>query len=149
MSYKVYKLTSPIGRVYVGVTRQEPETRWKNGFAYRANPELFEDIVSYGWNNFIKEILYEVEDRETAYDLERQTILNYPDGYNHCRVDQNKENSHCHDEAKPVVCIETGITYPSIKEAARQTGLNKCKISKVCRGIKYTMTGGYHWKFAE
>ena len=37
-------------------------------------------------------------------------------------------------------------TYPSIREAVRQTGLDHSAISKVCRGkIKYT--GGFIWSY--
>ena len=46
--------------------------------------------------------------------------------------------------SKPVVCIETGIEYPSMQEAGRATGTARCNISKVIRGITET-AGGYHW----
>lgn len=45
----------------------------------------------------------------------------------------------------PVECIETGIIYPSIMEARRQTGLRN--ISECCRGNRHT-AGGFHWKYA-
>ena len=50
---------------------------------------------------------------------------------------------------KKIVCIETGIIYDSIAEAARQLGINnKQGISQVAKGIKRTC-GGYHWKYYE
>ena len=49
---------------------------------------------------------------------------------------------------KKVCCIETGIIYPSIREAARQTGIPNNNISKACRGILKT-AGGYHWEFVD
>lgn len=45
----------------------------------------------------------------------------------------------------PVLCIETGIVYPSIREAYRQTGAKN--IYMCCSGIRHT-AGGYHWKYA-
>lgn len=37
--------------------------------------------------------------------------------------------------------------YPSIREASRQTGINRCNIASCCRGYKYKSAGGYVWSF--
>lgn len=50
--------------------------------------------------------------------------------------------------SRKVTCIETGVVYASIKEAAMDTGANATNISKVCRGI-YTSTGGLRWSYSE
>lgn len=47
---------------------------------------------------------------------------------------------------KPVICIETGVAYKSMHEAARQTGLNHRSISKCCNGLIRTYKG-QHWMF--
>lgn len=47
-----------------------------------------------------------------------------------------------------VICEETGISYQGIKEASRQTGIDKSSISRCCRG-KQTKAGGFHWRYAE
>lgn len=47
---------------------------------------------------------------------------------------------------KRVLCVETGVIYPSISEAAGQTGLAASNISNCCNG-KLKTTGGFHWKF--
>lgn len=49
---------------------------------------------------------------------------------------------------KAVVCVETNDIYESIREASRQTGINKCSIAECCRGTQKT-AGGYHWKFKK
>lgn len=49
-------------------------------------------------------------------------------------------------ESKPVICINTGIIYPSIGEASRILNLQKSKISLVCNSKRKT-TGGYKFKF--
>ena len=49
---------------------------------------------------------------------------------------------------KSVICVETGLKYPSISQAARETGLNKTHISDACRGT-LKKTGGFHWEFAR
>ncbi len=43
-------------------------------------------------------------------------------------------------------CIETGVIYPSISEAKRQTGASH--ISEVCSGKQKT-SGGYHWRYCD
>lgn len=49
---------------------------------------------------------------------------------------------------KPVECIETGVIYTSVSEAARQCGLWQQNISKVLNGQMKT-TGGLHWGYAK
>ena len=49
---------------------------------------------------------------------------------------------------KKVMCIESGIIYESIKDAANNTKANYSEIGKCCKSQKYT-TGGYHWKYME
>lgn len=50
--------------------------------------------------------------------------------------------------SKGVVCVETGIVYPSTREAERQTGANHSGITKCCKGIRQ-ICGGYHWRYAN
>lgn len=50
--------------------------------------------------------------------------------------------------AIPVVCVETGKTYQSIREASKAAGVNVCSISLCARG-KAKSAGGLHWKFQE
>lgn len=45
----------------------------------------------------------------------------------------------------PVICVETGVVYPSIMEAFRQTKARN--IIEVCKGHRHT-SGGFHWKYA-
>ncbi len=50
---------------------------------------------------------------------------------------------------KPVRCIETGIEYLGIRDAERQTGINRCSIKDCCRKRQNHKTaGGYHWEYA-
>lgn len=48
---------------------------------------------------------------------------------------------------KPVVCVESGIVYGSIKEAANRTGALRGNIS-LCLAGKRSTAGGYHWRYA-
>lgn len=53
------------------------------------------------------------------------------------------------DLSVSVVCLETGVVYPSAREASRQSGIDQRNISKCING-KRKSAGGYHWaKFIE
>lgn len=75
--YCVYRHTSPIGKVYIGVTSITPERRWENGHGYKYNTHFWNAIVKYGWDNFSHEILYAGLTREQAFSLEKELIYQY------------------------------------------------------------------------
>lgn len=53
------------------------------------------------------------------------------------------------DDKKQVLCVETGIVYESINDAARALECSKKLISNCCRKIPhYNTAKGYHWEFA-
>lgn len=62
------------------------------------------------------------------------------------RISETQRNRK--DCSKPVMCIETGIVYPSINEASRQTGADRNTIADVCKG-KLKTARGYHWKYKD
>lgn len=49
---------------------------------------------------------------------------------------------------KPVRCIETRISYPSVTQAAKDTGAATSNICKACNE-KHRTSGGYHWEYVE
>lgn len=49
---------------------------------------------------------------------------------------------------RSVRCVETGVVFPSIKEAAAVYGVTQKHIYTVCIGEKLT-AGGVHWEYAE
>lgn len=76
-NYKVYKHTSPSGKVYIGITLQDPELRWQNGRGYKHNQYFYNAINKYGWDNFEHEILYEGLSQEEAENTEIKLIKEY------------------------------------------------------------------------
>lgn len=65
---------------YVGITKQKPERRWKNGQGYysKNNQTYFwKAIKKYGWNNFDHKILEDNLSFEQAKDKERYYIKLY------------------------------------------------------------------------
>ncbi len=47
-----------------------------------------------------------------------------------------------------VICVENGMKFESISEAASWCGGRSENISRACRGIKLT-SSGFHWKYAD
>lgn len=47
---------------------------------------------------------------------------------------------------KPVVCVETGVVFSSVKEAADFYGIHTTNISGACK-LKKEFCHGFHWKF--
>lgn len=240
--YSVYIHTNKAnGMKYVGITSQNVETRWLNGYGYYKQPHFFNAIKKYGWCGFTHEVVASGLTLEEAGRLEAELIRKYDTtnnerGYNksvggECgaigvekterqrteaskrlkalwedesfresrrqktieinkresvrekrsesnrtrivseetkrKMSENrrgkgtgpfteehkakiKENHAGGAEKVPVVCVETGKTYPSIADAARDVGVKKHGISACCRKVPhYNTAGGYHWRFAE
>lgn len=76
-NFIVYKHTCPNGKVYIGITMQNPKKRWGSGMGYQQNAHFFRAIVKYGWDNIKHEILYEGLSEEEAYKTERRLIKEY------------------------------------------------------------------------
>ena len=76
-NYYVYKHTSPSGKVYIGISCQEPNRRWENGRAYTFNPHFTNAIKKYGWDCFDHEIIESKLTREEANNLEIYYIEQY------------------------------------------------------------------------
>lgn len=75
--YIVYKHTSPSGKVYIGITKQNPNRRWKSGHGYKQNKYFYNAILKYGWKNIKHEILYSNLTLEEACIKEKELISFY------------------------------------------------------------------------
>ena len=85
--YSVYIHEFPNGKVYVGMTAQEPSTRWSGGHGYKGQPQVWQAIVEYGWNNIRHRIIETGLTKPEAEELEKVLIkihrANDPEyGYN-------------------------------------------------------------------
>lgn len=67
------------GKIYVGITCMNPETRWAKGDGYRKNKEFNDDIQKHGWDNFEHVILHNDLDIKTAKNKEKFYINQYKD----------------------------------------------------------------------
>lgn len=77
--YTVYKHQNKInGKVYIGITTQEPEKRWgNNGVNYKTSPYFYSAIKKYGWDNFDHDILFENLTHDEACRKEQELIKHY------------------------------------------------------------------------
>jgi len=64
---------------------------------------------------------------------------------------RNERNSKSHINhsffSKQILCVETGVIYPSINEINRKLGYNQGCICECCSGKRKTAYG-YHWQYA-
>lgn len=178
--YTVYKHTSPNGKVYIGITSQNPIKRWQNGHGYRNQPIFYNAILKYGWDNFKHEILYSDLTKEEAEIKEIELIGTYQSnchdhGYNldnggnsigkmseetkqkisasekgkivsiKSREKMRKAAKH---KCKPLLCVETGMVFDSLRMASQITKIPSGNITHAAHGRR-RKAGGYHWRFIE
>lgn len=171
-NYKVYKFTTPSNKVYIGVTRQSAERRWRKGRAYKTNSYLTYAINKYGWDNITKEILFNNLSYDEASQKEKELIKLYKSdqrefGYNidHGGIANSREVSD--ETRKKLRDINIGVnkgfkspvakkvyqydlqgnfikTWYSMSDARRATGIEG--IDSCCRG-EYTTAGEYIWLY--
>lgn len=77
--YFVYKHTCPNGKVYIGITGQNPSRRWRSsGEGYKHKQVLFyRAVLKYGWDNICHEILFAGLTKEQAEAKEIELIAAY------------------------------------------------------------------------
>jgi group I intron endonuclease len=228
-NYTLYRHISPTGKVYIGITRLDPNARWRNGHGYVNNKHFFNAIMKHGWDNFTHDILAHDLTKDEACAAEQEAIAFYRSndpkyGYNnttggehttlspesrrrmsearsgerHFNYGKNFDAEHrrklseshrgeknpnwgkpMSDEQKqkisaanrgrhrdsdacrrmsevkrtkatPVLCVETGVVYTCLTEAAEAVGTYKSSISNCCnRRPHYNTAGGFHWRWAS
>lgn len=164
-TYCVYKHTNKFnGKVYIGITSQRPEKRWKNGYGYEGNEYFYRAIQKYGWNEgFEHEVIVDGLTKESACSIEIELIKAYDStnsdkGYNFssggdcgnagCSRSEEWVDKMSAALRKPVICIESSIVYQSVKHAEQQTGVRASSIGAACRGdYGHKTAGGLHWCF--
>lgn len=146
MEYKIYKLTSPEGKVYIGLTKMSLSRRWSAGSGYRRNVRLFADILTYGWINFTHEIIAIAANKEDGLLLEAKYIAEYDSanpekGYN---GHSNKSTVRRSALRLPKYeCVETNKQYYTQQEIADEVGVTRSRVSQcitsgeTLRGLRY------------
>ena len=150
-NYCVYKHTSPSGKVYIGITSDEPTKRWgSNGINYRSQ-NFWNAIQKYGWDNIKHEILEKDLCEEKALELEKHYISKYKSnnpkyGYNHTPGGDiinltNKKVGQYKDDTLINV-------FPSAAYINEYLGYkSKSTVSKWCTDNKKHF--GYYWRYID
>lgn len=84
-NYRVYIHIFPNNKVYVGITCQKVERRWRSGTGYMSKnqkgeytqPLIARAILKYGWDNICHKILYENLSKKEAESKEKELIAIY------------------------------------------------------------------------
>lgn len=76
--WSIYKHTFPNGKCYIGLTKQDPAIRFKNGYGYETCPLMWNAIQKYGWESIETTWLHtNIDDLAVAAYLEREAIKQY------------------------------------------------------------------------
>lgn len=166
MSYCVYRHTCPNGKVYIGITCQNPLRRWREGKGYAHNEYFFNAILKYGWDNITHEILYSDLDEDEACQKEIELINKHKSnqrefGYNFCNggsVNRFPEeyriklsvrySGEGNPRARRVENIDTGEVFDTLMTAAQSVCGTKTGIARVCKGRNRTHKG-YGWRYCD
>ena len=174
--YVVYAHRNKInGKIYIGITCQKLNVRWgHNGRAYIRDHQPFGNAIEkYGWDNFEHIIIKHGITKQEAciYEIELIAALKTQDrkyGYNissggdiislGCRrTEEQKDKVRGGNNimATPVIRINDGKTFQTIKEAAKSVGLSPSSVRDCCLG--YARYSGFeknsktpiNWMFLE
>lgn len=176
-NYIVYKHVAPNGKIYIGQTCQTTSNRYRHdGTGYKNCTHFYAAIQKYGWDNFEHCVISEGLTKAEADWVEKYLIRYYNSdnkehGYNMTiggdnnfegkpswnkgrawteeeRKKLSEVSLNRYDISKQVLCVETGIIYPSAAEAGRVLGICSGHISS-CRAGRRETCGGYHWKYVS
>lgn len=141
--YRHYILINNIEVSYIGLTTQDIENRWLDGWGYlNGQKTVFgEAIVKYGWDNFQHEIIVEVscqtkEELDEVLDsLEKKYIELYDsfhNGFNSTTGGKKdfvmkKKNDV---DVRKIICLTTGEVFNSIYAAAKTYNIDKRSIAR-------------------
>lgn len=149
--------------IYIGVNNTDINTKRDNVFIMEQYKLLkLENSFAVKFPELAKEwhptLNGNLMPENVSYGSNQKVWWLCPNGHSYkMSLKSRSRNCICHKCAKEransklhiaCTCVETGVTYPSFKEAAKQTGIDVGSIPLCCKGIRIT-AGGYHWKYAD
>ena len=161
-TYCVYKHTSPSGKVYIGITKQTPNGRWKNGFGYESSPHFWNAIQKYGWDSFEHEVVFDGLSEDHACLLEQDLIEKYKAtdrryGYN--QKSGGEKGSQLNDEVRQRMSENKKKYYLEHPEARENISLRvkgfkhsdeaRIKMSIAAKNRHYKLTDEWKQKIGD
>lgn len=131
--YCVYSHTNKVnGKIYIGLTRLNPEARWKNGNGYKKGSHFRNAIDKYGWDSFEHKIIKSNLTKSEASYWEKYYISFYNSTDRHCGYNTSsggEHGGHAHtDEAKKKIA-QNG--YHEGMKGKKHSDSTKVKMSQV------------------
>lgn len=139
-NYIVYMHINKINdKKYIGITRQTPRKRWKNGYGYGVGCYFRNAIDKYGWDNFEHVILFKNLSEQQAKDkeielIEKYNTMNRNLGYNRTKGGDGCQGAILSDEAKQKI---------------REFNLGKHLSDDTKEKMSISRTGSKNWKSKE
>ena len=158
-NFIVYRHLFPNKKVYIGITQQQPEKRWKLGQGYVGQDYIYKAIQKYGWDNIKHEILFTGLNQEEAEQKERELIVQHKStdrnyGYNIAlggnhqgktsqetkekisQSNQGKKRTPEQNQLNRELRLKYYKEHPEAKEKARQQNLERLKDPKFAQRLK-------------
>lgn len=153
--YWVYKITSPSGKVYIGITSNiiKRFCLYKNMLVQKQN-FIFNSIKKYGWDAHIKEILYISLTKKEAEDKEIELILFYKENKKSLNIENgglsNFSIKDINTVSKPIYQYDLEGNFirewESLISIELELNFAATNIGKACRR-RYFYQYGYLWAF--
>lgn len=140
--YTVYMHKNKInGKIYIGITGQEPKVRWNNGVGY-TQQHFKRAIKKYGWENFEHIIICAGLSKDEACKKEIELIKQYNStddkyGYNVATGGEINNGYHLDEERKRHLSeLNTGEKHPQYHK--QRSATTRAKISEARKGISFS-----------
>lgn len=137
-------------RVYVMLCKNgKPKRFGVSRLVAFAFPEICGEYFEGAEANHLNEITYDNRAENIKWCTPKENI-----NWKTRNIRNSESSKNRTDMSKPVLQFDLDGNfikeYPSVNEAARQTGINFNSISRCCRCVPHCKTaGGYIWKFKE
>lgn len=123
----LYKLTSPSGKSYIGISSKDLDARWRkhveHALGKRDAGALYAALRKYGPDTFTREVLVEEEDWELLCNLERDAIKAHgtlsPGGYNMTIGGEGTVGVPLSDEARAAISVAQRARFARPEEKAK------------------------------
>lgn len=153
----VYKHENRLNhKVYIGITSQDVEERWKKGRGYihkSGQCKIANAIKKYGWDGFSHDIVESnIDTLEKAIEREKYWIKyydSYVHGYNMSEGGSGVNNTRWKKIYQiDIETLQIITEFPNTRQAGKAVGDYGSNLRKCCVGQQRT-AGGYYWCYVD